>query len=152
MKSHSSDFLLRGFFHQFPNVLLFLKKTFLFTSPPLTFQKSLTVFLFLRTGEDSLAGDVVLRGGGTAGAGMGGGIPHGGGGGGIPPARLAGPRTLCSSSLSRSVKSKSQRARERVQPFTSSSQCSSVSDFLISGGLMTGGISEVGLLSTSAFD
>lgn len=90
------------------------------------------------------------RGGGAIGAGIGGGMQSGGGGG-MPEAQLAGTNTLCSSSLGRSVKSRSHRVRALEQEFTNSSQCSSVSVFLISGGFR-GGVSDVGLFNTSPLD
>lgn len=89
-------------------------------------------------------------GGGARGAGIGGG-KQSGGGGGMPEVQLVGTNTLCSSSLGRSVKSRSHRVSDLEQELTNSSQCNSVSVFLISGGL-SGSVSDVGLFNTSPLD
>lgn len=142
-----------------------------------SFQNSFTVFLLFFASNDgglfgaSLAGggglDVFrLKGGsgpwGSGGGslalnGRGGGVRMspvggaiGGGGGGIPFVTLADPSTSISSSEFRSVKSRSQSASGLFNFFTSSSQCSSFSDFFVSCSL--GRLSPVGDFSTSAFD
>jgi hypothetical protein len=96
----------------------------------------------------------------VAGGGGGGAVPRdkdmpgaigtGGGGGGPPFEMLAGDRMSTSSSLLRSVKSKSQSERGRFTECTNSSQWSSVSDFFVSTVLGT--FSAVGLFTTSCFD
>lgn len=67
---------------------------------------------------------------------MGGGIPMGGGGGTDPP-KPRGIKSSLSSSVQRSVKSKSHNVSGRVIFFISSSQCSSFSDFFGSGFLIS---------------
>lgn len=74
----------------------------------------------------------------------------GGGGGGTPFVTLVDPSTSISSSEFRSVKSRSQRESGLFSFFTSSSQCSSFSDFFVSCSL--GRLSPVGDFNTSAFD
>lgn len=100
--------------------------------------------------------DYLVAGGGGGGAvpprgeGIPGTIGTGGGGGGTPFEMLAGDSISTSSSLLRSVKSKSQSESGRFIQCTNSSQWSSVSDFFTSTSLGT--FSLVGLFKTSCFD
>lgn len=76
--------------------------------------------LFMGGGHTMCAGGII--GGGMP-------PPNGGGGGGTPAPKPRGANTSFSSSEFKSVKSRSQRLSGRIILRTSSSQCSSFSDF-----------------------